>query len=235
MTFSQTLKQISNLTINLWQLQSNWIMLTAGLYGFSYLFAGNAANLMLLIASLLQMALFVYWMKVGTKTGDFNAEAFAQVEQDWIRYIGITIGSGLVFAIIFLFSNIFILLGPPGWVLIGFIWFVILLLLELYSPLVSVRAQGFSHAFSMTVALLRKLKNIRSLATSAFWYPALLALAVSFLDMLINPTGGLFSAIVGFAFAVLQIPWYAAAQLVLYKNIWAMVASREIAEGDAAE
>jgi len=235
MSFSQTAKRVANLAAGLWALQSGWILLTAGIYGFSYLFPAQSASAILLVASLLQMVLYVYWLKAGAKAGGFTVEAFAGLEPDWMRYLGISLGVGLPFAILFMLSFVLLILGPLGWALTGFAWFAILALLELYSPVVSVRSQGFRQAFSMTLSLLRRFENRQALTEGAFWYPALLGLAASFLQMLVNPSGGLSAAIVGFALAAFQLPWYTAAQLVIYENVWNADASPEAAEAGAAE
>jgi len=234
MSFSETVKRIFALTSDLWQYQSGWILLTAGLYGFSYLFPPDTANAILLLASLVQAALYVYWLKVGAK-GGFTADSFAATELDWLSNTGIALGIGLPFAVGFGLSAALLGIGPLGWLIVGFIWFVILVLLELYFSPIAVRARGFREALTMTIAMLRELKNRQVLTSSVFWYPALLGLAVSFLEMFINPNGGLIAAIVGFSVAAFQLPWYAAAQLLIYENVWVGNSSSRVMEADSAE
>lgn len=227
MSFSETVYRVAALASELWRHQSGWILLTAGLYGFSYLFPYDVANVIILFASLVQMALYVYWMKAGAK-GGFTAESFAKVELDWLGNVGITLGIGLPFAVAFGLSAVLLALGSLGWLIAGFVWFGLLVLLELYSPPVAIRARGFREAWSETVSLLRRMEKRQALTSSAFWYPALLGLAVSFLELFINPNGGLSAAIVGFALAAFQLAWYTAAQLVLYENIWAEDVDSEV-------
>jgi len=171
-------------------------------------------------ASMLQMALYVYWLKAGARSGGFGAGAFAELPNDWLANLGISLGIGLPFAVAFMLSFLLFIFGPLGWLLMGFAWFVLFVLLELYSPVVAVRARGFREALGMTVSLLRQLRRRQSLTTGAFWYPALLGLAASFVEMFVNPEGGLTSAIIAFALAAFQLPWYTSSQLVIYENVW---------------
>jgi len=234
MSFSETIKRIAALASELWRYQSGWILLTAGLYGFSYLFSYDTANVIILAASLVQVALYVYWLRAGAK-GGFTADSFAATELDWLSNIGISLGIGLPFAVLFGLSAVLLAFGPLGWLVAGFIWFGLLVLIELYSPPVAIHARGFREAWSQTIALLHAMKKREALTSSAFWYPALLGLAASFLEMFVSPNGGLAAAIAGFALAAFQLPWYTAAQLVLYENVWAGNASSEIAEASDAE
>jgi len=234
MSFMQTVQRIASLAVELWHAQSTWILLAAGLFGFSYLFPYETANAIALVASLVQLALYVYWMKVGSEAG-FSLEAFASREIDWLGNIGISLGIGLPFAVVFGLSAALLAFGPLGWLMVGFVWFVLLVLLELYSPPVAVRANGFRQALFLTISMLKKFKNRQALTSGAFWYPALLGLAASFLEVFVNPQGGFLSAIVAFALAVFQLPWYAAAQLVLYENVWAEGANREVEESKNIE
>lgn len=226
MSFSETVKRVAVLASELWQHQSAWILLTAGLYGFSYLFSYDAGNAILLLASVMQMALYVYWLKVGARSG-FSANSFAETELNWLSNVGVSLGIGLPFAIVFGLSAALLPFGSLGWLLVGLVWFVVLIFLELYSSPVAVRARGFREALAMTIGLLSELKNRQALTTSAFWYPVLLGLGVSFLQMFVNPDGGLAAAILGFALAAFQLAWNAAAQLVLYENVWARVKNRQ--------
>lgn len=220
MSFSQTFSRIAALAAALWAAQSNLVLLTAGLYGFSYLVGGQAAEVVVLLASMMQMALLVRWLKAGAR-GGFSAETLAAAEEcSWAACLGVAFGQGLPYAIGFILSLVVLVLGPIGWALLGFVWFALLVAMELYSPLVSVRARGFGEAFGLASRLLLRLENRVAFTTSAFWYPALLGMAASFLQLLLGTGGGFVAAVLGFLLAAFQIVWYAAAQLVVYENVW---------------
>jgi len=219
MTFAQTLDRFLILARELWSSQGVWILALSAFAGLLYLLP-DAAAVPLGFANVLALAaLAVFWLRVAAAEGSLDAAAFEGKDPEWLVYLGVVLGVFTIFAALALVSMLPIIITPLFGVVSMFIWFVLVLLLVLYEPVVYVEAEGFGDAMAKTWALLRRFERREVLLEARFWYPFLLGLAAA-LPQFFLPEKGFAAAVGNFLVALVQIPWFVAQLIVLYENIW---------------